>query len=70
MRPTGRRGYLGDDGRAVVLGPHGGGGTLAGPGAAPVTPAALCHPRRQQTGSAGGQLIAARANQRYPGDLG
>lgn len=67
---TCRRGYLRDDGCAVVLGPDGGGGTLVGSGAASVTPATFCHPRRQQTGSTGGQLTAARADQRYLSDLG
>ena len=58
---TGRRHYLGDDGRAVVLRP-GGGGALVDPGAAPVAPAAVRHPGRQQAGGAGGQLTAAGAN--------
>lgn len=65
-----RRGYLGDDGRAVVLSPAGRGGALAGAGAASVAPAALSHSRRQQTGSAAGQLTAARANERHLGNLG
>lgn len=61
---TSRCGYLSDDRCAVVLVPDGGGGTLARSGAASVTPAAFCHPRQQQTGSTGGQLTTARANQR------
>lgn len=61
---TSRRGYLSDDRCAVVLVPDGGGGTLARSGAASITPAAFCHPRQQQTGSTGGQLTTARANQR------
>lgn len=63
-------GYLGDDRRAVVLGPDRRGGTLVNSGAASVAPAAFCHPRRQQTGSTGGQLITARANQWNLSDLG
>jgi len=62
-------GYLGDDGRAVVLGPEGGGGAPGGSAAASVAPATFGHPRRQQTGSAGGQLTTAGANQRDLGDL-
>ena len=69
--PSCRRcGYLSDDGCAVVLGPEGGGITLVGSGAASITPATFRHPRRQQTGGTGGQLITARANQRDLSDLG
>lgn len=67
---TSRCGYLSDDRCAVVLGPAVGGGTLVGSGAASVTPATFCHPRRQQTGSTGGQLTTAGANQRDLSDLG
>lgn len=66
---TGGCGYLGDDRFAEVLGPEGR-GTPVGSGAASVTPAASRHPRRQQTGSACGQLTASGANQRDLSDLG
>lgn len=61
--------HLCDDGCAVLLGPDGG-GTLVGSSATSLTPAAFCHPRRHQAGGAGGQVIAARANQRNLCDLG
>ena len=62
-------GYLSDGGCAVVLGPEGGGEALIGSGAASITPATFRHPRRQQTGSTGGQLTTAGANQRDFSDL-
>lgn len=65
-----RRGYLRDDGCAVVLGPEGGGRTLVGSGAASVAPATFCHPRWYQTRSTAGQLTTARANQRNLRNLG
>lgn len=67
---TSSDGYLSDDRCAVLLGPEGGGRTLAGSGAASIAPAAFCHPRRQQTGSTVGQLTTAGANQRDLSDLG
>lgn len=67
MIPNCCRGYLADGGCAF-LGPNRG-RTLVGSCAASVTPATFCHPRWQQTGSTGGQLGTARANQRYLGDL-
>lgn len=62
--------YLRDDGRAVVLGPDRGRGTLVGSGALSVAPPTFSHPWWQQAWSTGGQLITARANQRDLSDLG
>lgn len=61
--------HLRDDGCAVLLRPDGG-GTLVGSSATSLTPTTFCHPRRHQAGGAGGQVIAARANQRNLCDLG
>lgn len=61
--------HLRDDGCAVVLRPDCG-GTLVGSSATSLTPTTFCHPRRHQAGGAGGQVIAARANQRNPCYLG
>lgn len=61
--------HLCDDGCAVLLRPDGG-GALVGSSATSLTPTTFCHPRRHQAGGAGGQVIAARANQRNLCDLG